>query len=190
MSKRFLMALPALALLSLSGCMGSFLDLPPVELELDVLQGAVLDPAALDGVPEIAGADIYLGEFCDVPTVADVEELVREQLGDLAAGFIHLRRIDIDRIEISAREGGLDGVEVFGLGVLSNLRPYYLGAAAPVGDKTSLTLAPPGNPDLLDILPTTGDCLHAIATLTGDAPESPVTMDVRMKVTVHSGLAF
>jgi hypothetical protein len=190
MSKRIVLALYLLPLLTLTGCMGSFLDLPPVELELDVIRGAVLDPAALDGAPEIAGTEIYLGEFCDVPTVADVEEMVREELGDIAGGLVNVRRIDIDEISLTATEGSFDKVSVFGLGVLSNLRPHFLGLVPTTGATNKIAMTPPGNPDLLDILPQQGNCIHALATLTGEAPEEPVTLDITMKVTVRSALAF
>lgn len=190
MFKPLKLVLPALVVLSLSGCFGFEVDLPPVKLDLDVLKGAVLDPALLNGAPEIANTEIYLGEFCDVPTVSDVEALVRAQLGDKVGGLIHLQRIDINEIRLTAREGDFEGVTVFGLAILNNLQPHFLGLAPTLGAKNEITLDPPNKPDLLDILPKNGNCLSAIATLTGDTPEEPVTLDVSMKVTVHSGFAF
>lgn len=180
-----------LLMIGFTGCSGSF-GLPPVTLTLTVIDDASFGPEA--GVPGGAPLDntpLFDSLGCNMPSEADLRALIREEVGEVAAGFIKLRSVVVDQVLLEPWEGGFDSLTEIKLNVVTlgidGIMPLYLGAARdPEGLRGTVAIVPESRVDLLPVVRQRDPaCGTLIMRVSGTTPEETVRFRARLQVTAR-----
>lgn len=178
---------------TLAGCFGWF-RIPPIDISFTLVKDMTVNPGEglLEGAPLLNYP--VLGPIdCNLPSRNAMEREVRARAGSFG-GFVKLDKVLLQSITLEASAGSFDSfteVEVWyitvgGAGVEST----YLGSAeAPDGFGGSITVTPPGEIDLLDLMAGQA-CGAARVTVSGTAPGGPITFDAVVQLQVHAEIGF
>jgi hypothetical protein len=181
------------AVLSLSGCLGEKIALPPVTVTVSVLDGFTYGPGM--GLPAGTPLKKYIissGLECNLPTEDQIMAEVRRQAGDLVAKLVEIDKILVENIVVTATKGDFKSISQVEMALvaanLKDFKPRYLGKAwSPTGFEGKLTVAPAQQPDMLPILRLDKPaCGAALVAIDGIAPAGDVVFDIDMTVTVHA----
>lgn len=182
-----------LAVLSLSGCLGEKIALPPVTVTVPVLSGFTYGPAM--GLAAGTPLNKYLissGLECNLPTEKQIMDEVRRQAGDVVAKLVDLDKILVENVVVTATRGDFKTITQVEMALvaanLGNFKPRYLGKAwSPDGFDNKMTVAPAQQPDMLPILRLAKPaCGAAFVAIDGVAPAQDVEFDIDMTVTVYA----
>lgn len=189
--------LALLAALALGGCLGEKVNLPPVTVDVPVIQGFTYGPGIgiAPGTP-LKKYVITSGLECNLPSEDLIMDEVRRTAGKFVAGLVEIDKIWVERITVTARQGDFKTITEVHMGLvaanLGKVQPSYLGKAwSPDGFNDKLTVAPARKTNLLPFLRLEKPaCGAAIVTIDGAAPPGDVVFDIGMTVTVHAKAGF
>ena len=179
--------LAAAALLA-PGCFS--INIPPIPVSFTLIHDVSFGPSSglVPGVP-VTNQAIPIGATCAFPSEAILEDLVREEAGEVIADLISFNNVLLTGITLAASQGNFSSLTELRLevGIVGGegLTFINLGeATAPEGGfGSSVLLTPPSQIDLLPII-RGGGCGAALLFITGTSPASDVTMDANVDVTV------
>jgi len=181
-----------LAGLSLGGCLGEKIDLPPVTVTYPIGQGIRLGPSTADikaGTP-LLGYTLVNGLTCNLPSEEILLEAARKQVGDVLGGMISIDRIKADAITITARQGNFRTLTAAFLGLVSvgakGVVPVPLGVAlSPEGWDATIEVIPQWDVDLLPMIKNQPGCSAAVVMINGTMPANDIVVDAQIQVTVY-----
>jgi hypothetical protein len=179
-----------------TGCLGERLPLPPVTLEFTVTQNEVFGPGA--GVP--AGTTLnntpLIGELtCNLPTIDDIRDQIRAEVGEVAAGFIEIEELRVKRASLIPTQGSfgsLTMVALSGIAVgIDGFAPVMIGMANSIqGFNGPIDIYPNG----VDILPLfevgPPACGAIILNASGISPSEDVIFDGEVVVEAYFSLGL
>ncbi len=179
-------------LLTLVGCSGAKVALPPITVTFPVAEEAAFGPGKdlPPGTP-LNGFTLVDGLTCNLPTEKMILDAVRGEVGGVAASFVSIDKVTLDHVAIGATKGNFRTLTGIFLGFVTvgtdGVVPLPLGAAAsPEGWGQAFEIVPSWEVDLLPILSQSKPaCGAAIITLTGTAPEQDVKARVNLQVTAY-----
>ncbi len=181
-----------LAGLSLGGCLGEKIDLPPVTVTYPVAQGIRLGPGTTDikAGTLLLGYTLVDGLTCNLPSEEIILDEARKQVGDVLGEMVSIDRVEAEAITITAGQGDFRTLNAAFLGLISvgaeGVVPVPLGIAlSPEGWGTTLEVIPQWEVDLLPVLKNQPGCGAAVVMINGTMPENDLVINAQIQVTVY-----
>ncbi|MCC6144930.1 MAG: hypothetical protein IT368_14080 [Candidatus Hydrogenedentes bacterium] len=195
-----LTGMAVLALLSVaaifSGCFGERLPLPPVTLTISVTEDEVLGPGA--GLP--AGTTLnntlLARELtCNLPTMDDLRDRIRAEVGEVAAGFIEIEAIKVKRASLIPSQGSFNTLTMMALNGIAvgieGFAPIAIGSANSLQGFNGPVDIYPNNVDVLPLFEV-GEpgCGAIVLHASGVSPNEDVIFDGEVVVEVYFSIGL
>ncbi len=139
-------------------------------------------------------------EVCDLPSEADLKEIIRDAAGDVVAGIFTITRMDVRALLLNATEGDFSDFNRITLYYVPkpvdgvNQPPVVIGTAEATGVfGTQVSLEPPEPVDFLELIrandANTGPgCSGIYISVSGEIPDETPTWDTDISLDVYTRL--